>query len=270
MNKNKFIVYFCCFIFSLIGIIGCSQPTSNQLGNSSNAAPKSELIVSAAASLKNAMEAVKPLYLETNPNVVITYNFGSSGSLQQQIEQGAPVDIFISAATKQMDALQKKGLLLNDTRQDLLKNQMVLIVPKDNTTINSFKDLTSNASQKIALGETESVPAGKYAQEVLTSLGIFESVKPKAVYGKDVRQVLSYVATGNTDAGIVYLTDAMSSQQVKIVETAPEDSHSLVVYPIAVLKESSQVEVARELVQFLTTEQATAVFKQYGFNSASR
>ena len=126
MNKSKIIVYLCCFIFSLFGFIGCSQTNNNQPNTASNVSPKSELIVSAAASLKDAMEGIKSLYLEENPNVVITYNFASSGSLQQQIEQGAPVDIFISAAAKQMDALQKKGLLLDDTRQDLLKNQIYI------------------------------------------------------------------------------------------------------------------------------------------------
>ncbi len=265
MKKNKIIVYLCCFAFSLIGTIGCSQITNNQLSTSSSAAVKIELTVSAAASLKETMEAIKPLYLEEKNNVVITYNFASSGSLQQQIEQGAPVDIFISAAAKQMDALQKKGLLLDETRQDLLKNQIVLVVPQDNTTINSFQDLTDNNYKKIALGEPQSVPAGKYAQEVLTSLGIIESVQPKVVYGKDVRQVLSYVATGNTDAGIVYRTDAEISAPVKIVDTASEASHSRVVYPIAVVKDSNQPEAAKEVVQFLTNDQVAAVFKQYGF-----
>ena len=116
-------------------------------------APKSvTLTVSVAASLQDAVKAIEPVYTNRMPNVAITYNFGSSGSLQQQIEQGAPVDIFISAAPKQMNALQDKDLLLADTRQDLLKNQVVLVTSKDGTGISDFKELTGDRISKIALG----------------------------------------------------------------------------------------------------------------------
>ena len=225
------------------------------------------LTVSAAASLQDALEAIEPIYKNNQTEVDITYNFGSSGSLQQQIEQGAPVDIFISAAAKQMDALEAKNLLLPDTRRDLLKNEMVLIVPKDNTTITSFEDLGTDALTRIALGEPGSVPAGQYAEEVLTSLGLLDAVKPKVVYAKDVRQVLSYVATGNVDAGIVYTSDAKVSEDVKVVATASEDSHSPIVYPIAVLQDSVNPEAARELQDFLFTSEAQTIFEEYGFIS---
>ncbi|HEY9768356.1 MAG TPA: molybdate ABC transporter substrate-binding protein [Coleofasciculaceae cyanobacterium] len=225
-----------------------------------------DLTVSAAASLQDALEAIKPIY-EEKTEVSITYNFGSSGSLQQQIEQGAPVDVFVSAAAKQMNALEEKNLLLPGTRRDLLKNQMVLIVPKNNTTIKSFEDLGTDALTQIALGEPESVPAGKYAQEILTSLGILDAVKPKAVYGKDVRQVLNYVATGNVDAGIVYLSDTKVSDDIKVVVTAPEDTHSSIVYPIAVLQDSANLEAAKKLENFLFTPEAKTIFEQYGFIS---
>jgi molybdate transport system substrate-binding protein len=224
-----------------------------------------DLTVSAAASLQDALKAIEPIYENKQTQVGITYNFGSSGSLQQQIEQGAPVDIFIAAAAKQMDALESKNLLLPGTRRDLLKNQIVLIVPKNNTTIQSFEDLDTDALTQIALGEPESVPAGKYAEEVFSFLGILDAVKPKAVYAKDVRQVLNYVATENVDAGIVYLSDTKVSDKVKIVAIASEDSHSPVVYPIAVLQDSINPEAAKGFEDFLFTSEAQTIFKQYGF-----
>ncbi|MGB3693150.1 MAG: molybdate ABC transporter substrate-binding protein [Spirulinaceae cyanobacterium] len=232
-----------------------------------NLSQNTELTISAAASLKDALETIKPLYEQKHPQTTITYNFASSGSLQRQIEQGAAVDVFLAAASQQMDTLQNKGLLLKGTRQNLLENQMVLIVPQDNQTINSFADLTTEAVKKIALGEPKSVPAGKYAQEILKSLQISTAIQAKVVYGKDVRQVLYYVATGNVDAGIVYLTDATVAPDVKIVAIAPESSHSAIVYPVAVVKDSANPEVAKELVEFLFSAEAKAVFEEYGFEA---
>lgn len=262
MNRKQLIYYFSFFILSGTLAIGCNRV---QEISGSSSAPTTELTVSAAASLKESLEAIQPLYIKEHPEVTLTYNFGSSGSLQQQIEQGAPVDVFISAAAKQMDALEKKDLLAEGTRQDLLKNELVLVVAKDNSNVNQFKDLTNDAVQKVALGEPESVPAGKYASEVLTSLNITDAVKAKAVYGKDVKQVLNYVATGNTDAGIVYKTDALNSNTVKIVETAAPNTHAPIVYPIAVLKSSKNLDAAKSFLTFLEGETATKTFEQYGF-----
>lgn len=253
-------------------VVGCNQASEKNTSPASpalnSAAPSTTLTISAAASLKDAMEEIKPLYSQQKPNVGLTYNYGASGSLQRQIEQGAPVDIFISAATKQMDALQQKGLLLDGTRKNLLKNQVVLIEPEKATAISDFKDLSNNSVKKIALGEPKSVPAGQYAQQVLTSLKISDQVKSKVVYANDVRQVLNYVETGNADAGIVYLSDAKSSNKVKIVATAPENSHSPVVYPSAVLKSSKNLDAAKDFVQFLFGNQAKSVFEKWGFTMA--
>jgi molybdate transport system substrate-binding protein len=265
MKKNTFIAFFVTLITSFLLVVNFGQTNNFQSTVLSQSNQILDLTVSAAASLQDALKAIEPIYENKNSEVGITYNFGSSGSLQQQIEQGAPVDIFISAAAKQMDALEAKNLLLPGTRRDLLKNQIVLIVPKDNTAIASFEDLGTDALTRIALGEPKSVPAGKYAAEVLTSLGLIDAVTPKAVYGKDVRQVLNYVATGNVDAGIVYSSDAKISDDVKVVATASEDSHSPVVYPIAVLQDSANPEAAKELEDFLFTTEAKTIFEEYGF-----
>jgi molybdate transport system substrate-binding protein len=270
-NQTKILGFISISILSSLLIGGCEKLSNIKLENPTQASQSIQLTVSAATSLKDVIDEIQPLYQKTHHETEIIYNFGSSGSLQQQIEQGAPVDIFISAAPKQMDELEKKGLLLPETRRDLLKNQMVLITNtsnnKSNLRVDDFKDLTNKEITTIALGEPESVPAGKYAQEVLNSFKIADKIKPKAVYGKDVRQVLNYVATGNADAGIVYRTDAQFADNVKIVATAPEKTHSPVIYPIAVIKSSDNPEAATELIEFLTTLEAQAVFKNYGFVS---
>ncbi len=227
--------------------------------------PKSALTVSAAASLRNVLEEVKQDYAKSHPDVKINYNFGASGALQQQIEQGADVDVFISAAAKQMDALQSKNLLLADTRKNLLGNQVVLIVPKNANNISSFTDLKSNRITKIALGEPKSVPAGKYAQEVLSYFKILEPTKSKFIFAKDVRQVLSYVETENVDAGIVYVTDANQSKLVKVIATAPAQSHSPVVYPVAVMQSSKNLAQAKSFTDFLLSKEAINIYQKYGF-----
>ena len=170
-----------------------------------------------------------------------------------------------------MNTLEKEDLLLTETRRNLLENQMVLVMPtsnrKDNQKVDNFSDLTAQEITTIALAEPKSVPAGRYAQEVLTSFKIADQVNSKAVYGKDVRQVLNYVATGNVDAGIVYRTDAQVSNHVKIVAIAPETSHSPIIYPTAVIKDSDNPKAATELIEFLATPKAQAIFKEYGFVS---
>ncbi|MBD3880190.1 molybdate ABC transporter substrate-binding protein [Phormidium tenue FACHB-886] len=228
----------------------------------------SSLLISAAASLQDALEAIDPLFEQANPNRV-SYNFAASGALQQQIEQGAPADVFFSAATRQMDALQQKDLILADTRRNLLTNRLVLIVPSNSSlNLTSFRQLSGAAVSRIAVGEPRSVPVGQYTQELFTNLGILDQVRSKLVYGNSVRNVLAAVESGNADAGIVYTTDARISTQVKQVATAPDNLHSPIVYPIAVLKSSKNPQAARSYLQFLTGDQAKAVFERYGFGIA--
>ncbi|MBD2354953.1 molybdate ABC transporter substrate-binding protein [Tolypothrix sp. FACHB-123] len=223
------------------------------------------LLVSAAASLKDALEEIKLQYQQSQPNVNISYNFGASGALQQQIEQGAPADIFISAANRQVDALEQKGLLLPGTRSILAKNRLVLIVPKNTVGITSFYNLKDAKIKKIAIGEPRSVPAGQYGEQVLQKLKILSHVKSKFVYANNVRQVLAAVESGNADAGLVYITDAKISDKVKIVVAADEKYHSAIVYPIAVLKASKNTGAAKAFAQYLTGNQAKAVLKRFGF-----
>lgn len=223
------------------------------------------LTVSAASSLKDLLEEIQRLYQNVKPHVKITFNFGSSGSLQQQIEQGAPVDVYISASARHMEALVEKALIAPETKNILLKNRIVLIAPADNLHITGFDSLLGDGIQHIGLGEPESVPAGRYGKEVLTSLGLWDPLQERMVFAKDVRQVLSWVESGNADAGLVYLTDAKGSASVRIVATAPEETHSPIVYPLAVLRESKAFAEARDFSVFLSSEAAKQVFLQYGF-----
>ena len=248
--------------FILVGLNLISSPTVVAQANST-------LLVSAAASLQDTLEEIQPLFQQSQPNIKVNYNFGASGALQQQIEQGAPVDVFFSAATKQMDALQNKKLIYPDTRRNLVTNNLVLIVPSNSgLNINDFKQLTNANVKRIAVGEFRSVPAGQYTEQVFSKLGILEQVRPKLVFGNNVRNVLAAVQSGNADAGVVYFTDAKTSKQVKVVSTAAENLHSPIVYPVAVLSNSKNAQAAREYVQFLSGKQARAVFEKYGFGIA--
>jgi molybdate transport system substrate-binding protein len=242
------------------------QPQQIALGTP---APASTILVAAAASLQKALQEVTPIYTKANPNQTVNYNFAASGVLAQQIEQGAPVDVFISAAEKQMNTLRSKGLLVSRTHKNLLTNQLVLIVPKQSAvSLTNFRQLIQPEIKRISIGEPRSVPAGQYATEVLKNLGILEQVKSKFVLGNNVKSVLTTVETGDVDAGIVYITDAKSSDKITIVATADEKLHSPIRYPISVLKSSKSLAGARQYVEFLESKATKAVFNKYGFGIA--
>jgi molybdate transport system substrate-binding protein len=242
------------------------------------AAPqRSESItVSAAISLKDALDELGPIFQvqqhrkNGGNGTAVTYNYGGSGTLARQIEQGAPVDVFFSAAEKQMDELEAQDLIVADTRYDLVGNALVLIAPVQSTALHNFQDLTGSVVKTIALGETSTVPAGMYARQTLEHLGLFAALEKKVVYAKDVRAVLTYVETGNADAGLVYQTDANTSPKVRVVAIAPADSHDPILYPAAVLRDSKNKPAARAFVDFLQGPDARAVFQKYGFTSSEK
>lgn len=225
-----------------------------------------DLHVSAAASLTDAMKELATIYEANNPGVKLVFNFGSSGALEQAIENGGKTDLFFSAAQKQMNLLEEKGELVEGTRKDLLRNEVVLIVPKDGAKdIKTFEDLTDAEIVHVALGEPKGVPVGQYSEEILTKLGILDAVKAKAVYGSDVRQVLSWVETGEADCGIVYATDAAVSDKVNVVAVAPADTHKPVIYPAAVIKSTQNLDAAKKFLDFTGSADAKKVFEKYGF-----
>lgn len=267
MKKKVRVLLGMFLITTTLAMAGCSKEAKTAKTPVAAEKPVT-LTISAAASLTEAMGEIKTLYNNEKPNVTINYNFGSSGTLQQQIEQGADVDLFFSAATKQMNALQKKGLLIDNTKVNLLGNSVVLIAKSDSTLgINNFKDLENSKIKKIALGEPKTVPVGQYSEEILTSLKILDKVKAKVVYGKDVKEVLSWVESGDADAGIVYGTDAKTSKKVKVIASAGKELYKTpVVYPVAVIKASKNVDDTKEFLKFLSSDKAKEVFIKYGFN----
>lgn len=229
-----------------------------------------EILVAAAASLQYVMEdEIQPAFEAANPDIKLSFTFDSSGKLQTQIEEGADADVFFSAATKQMDALLEENLIDADSVVDLLENKITLIVPAGSELgITGFEDITK--AENIALGDPESVPVGQYAKEAFESLGMWDEVEAKTSFGTNVTEVLSWVAAGSADAGIVYLTDATTSDQfdqVEIVGYAPEGSVSKVIYPVGVVSASTKKEAAQKFVDYLGSEEALGFFADYGFSA---
>lgn len=228
---------------------------------------QTEILVAAAASLKNAYEEeLIPMFQEEHPEITVTGTYDSSGKLQTQIEEGLEADVFMSAATAQMDALNEEGLIQTDTIVNLLENKIVLIAPASGgEDLNSFEDIVK--AQSIALGDPASVPAGQYAREALTNLGLWDQIQDRVSFGTNVTEVLNQVAASSADAGIVYATDAASMpEDVRVIGEAPEGSLAEpVIYPVAVVASSAHPEEARAFVDFLQTEEAMEVFESYGF-----
>lgn len=226
------------------------------------------ITVSAAASLREALTETERRYEAANPGVDVRTNFGASGALQHQVERGAPVDVFASAAERPMDALQQRGLVDARSRRTLASNDLVLIVPAsaEAATVSGFEDLASARVRRVAMGAPASVPAGEYADEVLRTLGIREAVHRKAVLGQDVRAVLAYVASGEADAGIVYRTDAASAaDRVRIVAQAPAGSHPPITYPIAITTAARDPVASRGYVGYLLGPEGQQVLRTRGF-----
>lgn len=244
-----------------------AETTAAQAATEAAPGEETEILVAAAASLKNAYEEeLIPMFQDMYPGVTVKGTYDSSGKLQTQIEEGLEADVFMSAATKQMLALDEEGMIASDTITNLLENKIVLIVPAGtDSELEAFEDIEK--AQSIALGDPASVPAGQYAEEALTSLGIWDKIQDKVSFGTNVTEVLNQVAAASADAGIVYATDAASmADKVEIVAEAPEGSLAKkVIYPVAVIKETAHEEEAKNFVEFLKSDEAMKVFESYGF-----
>ncbi len=227
---------------------------------------KTRMLIAAAASLEHIFaEELIPMFEKTNERICVEGAFDSSGKLQMQIEEGLHADIFMPAAQKQLHALVEQGLVDADSVVDLLENEMVLIAPIDSQIpIASFEEIAE--AKTIALGDPKSVPAGQYAKEALTRMGVWEAASAKASFGTNVTEVLNWVAEGSADVGIVYATDAATSNKVKILAVAPADSlQQKVIYPAGIVAASQNREAAQTFMDFLQTQEALAVFEAYGF-----
>jgi len=231
------------------------------------AAAAQELTVSVAISMKEAVEEIGRQFMTGHPGTTLRFNFGSSGELQKQIEAGAPVDVFISAASRQMDELEQKSLILSATRRNFARNVLVVIKPVDSAIdLARAADLLDPRVRRIVIGNPKTVPVGQYAEESLRSMGLWERIHPKLVFAENVRQALDYVARGEVEAGFVYTTDfAVRAERVREAFRPGEDTYRPVIYPAAVVKASKYPAVAQAFVEALLSREARGVLQRLGF-----
>lgn len=235
------------------------------LAISGAAAEGAEILVSAAASLSDALTEIGGLY-GPRDGVAVRFNFGASSELARQIDEGAPADVFFSADAEKMDFLERRGLIDPATRLNLLSNRLVMIVPRDSTLgLRMPADLRRPEVKRIALAQPESVPVGIYAKQFLQSEGLWRGLEPKIVPLLDARATLAAVESGNFDAGFVYKTDAAISRKIKIAHEAPPGKGAKIVYPVAVVRRTKNHGAARGFVDFAAGGEARAVYKKHGF-----
>ena len=234
-------------------------------------AEAAEITVSAAMSLKGPFEAIAKIFSENHKADRIYLNFAASGVLAKQIEGGAPVDLFASASPDEMDMLEQKGLIISVLRRDFAGNSIVIITPlRPATAVRNLKDLEKNGIQRIVIGNPATAPVGKYAEEILKKAGLWNRLQGKMVYSEHVRQIMDYVSRGEADAGMVFLSDAISGKdEVQVVWEAPEDSHRPIRYVIAPVKKSANEKLVRDFMEIALSEKGRDILKRYGFRKIS-
>ena len=254
----------CLVLIMLCGITGCIKKEEKKVEERK---AEVELHILAAASMTDVLAEISETYEKKYEHVNFVFSFDSSGTLKTQIEEGAPADIFISAATKQMDELSAGGFIKKDSIVKLLENKVVLIQPQDaKTRLTSFEDVATDKVSMVAIGNSD-VPVGQYTEQIYKNLGLWEKIEKKANLATNVRQVLDWVATKNVDCGIVYATDAMIEKDVKVVCEAPDGACDKVVYPAGIIKTSEHAKEAVHFMEYLQTDEAKAIFTKYGFSN---
>jgi molybdate transport system substrate-binding protein len=263
-------------LLTMIVTITLAIPNSNFVNAQSSKSTKANeptqtLTISAAASLKDVFLEAQRNFEKKNSNIKLIFNFGGSGTLEKQIEAGAPVDIFISADVKNVKKLDDKNLIDKSSINDIATNQLVLVAYKASAyNIKTINDLTKNSIVNISLGTLGSVPAGDYAKETLTYYNLWDKVKNKIAYAKDVTAVLNYVKMGNADAGFVYLTDAKKKSDAIIKLRMPNESHSPIVYEGAIISSTKYKEACSKFMDYLNGSQAQIIMGKYGFGKPKK
>jgi len=233
----------------------------------SPARAETELLVSAAASLTESFKEIGKSFMAKNPGVKVSFNFAATGSLLQQIAQGAPADVFASADQESMDKAEKGGFILTGSRINFVGNSLVLITPVNMPVVTGLAELKSGRVQKIAMGNPESVPVGRYTKAALEKQGLWDTLAPKCVMGISVKQALEYVMRGEVEAGFVYATDAaVARDKVRVVTEIPTEK--AIVYPVAVIAGSANKEKAQAFIQYLRSPEAQAILVKYGFTKS--
>jgi molybdate transport system substrate-binding protein len=256
-------------IFGILRVMVAMGFTAAALGVATPVSA-AEVLISAAVSMKDAVTELGRSFTARRPGVRVRYNFGASGELQKQIEAGAPVDLFISASQRQMDELDKRGLIVPATRRTFARNVLVVIKPADSTRdVSKPGDLLDPRIQRIVIGNPRTVPVGQYTEESLRALGLWERLQPKLVLAENVRQALDYVARGEVDAGFVYTTDvSVRRERVREAFRPAEDTYRPVTYPAAVVKDSTQHALAQAFIDLLMSVDGQTVLGRFGFQPA--
>ena len=244
-----------CLLLVFTLFLGCTKRQEKQ----------NELTIFAAISLTDALTEIGAAFT-TESQVKVYYNFAASTTLQRQLEKGASADIFISASPRQVIELEAEGLLETDSRHDLLTNRLVLVSHEiAGLSVETPDDLTTPEISRIAIGHPDIVPAGTYAKEALTHLGLWETLHPKLVFGVDVRATLAYVTAGNVDVAVVYKTDTTLSENIKVLYQFPLEAYTPIVYPAVVMKSSPRKQLARIFIEHLQSADSTVIFEKHGF-----
>lgn len=247
------------FIIGLLFSAGCANQEESS---------DTDLLIAAASSLSDTLSELKQAFESEHPDKTLTLNYGASGKLSQQILQGAPVDVFLSADQKWMDRLAEEEMIVTGTRTDFIQNRLVLVSSQNTSfSITELSDLATVDTEQITIGDPDSVPAGNYAEQALRESGVWDDAKDKFVYTNNAQQTLTYIESGNTDIGIVYASDLEQSELVNTVFTIDENLHEPIHYPAAVTTSSQSREAAEAFIQFLQTDKAQSILQENGFTS---
>ncbi|NMB44055.1 MAG: molybdate ABC transporter substrate-binding protein [Clostridiales bacterium] len=267
MKKNKFVLIY-VFIICLLVVTACTND-SKEVKNSKKVKDSDDyvtILVAAASSMEYSLSEIIQMFEGEYTWINVEATYDSSGKLQRQVEEGLDADLFLSAGIKQMDALKEEGLVDNDSIVDLLENKLVLIVPSfGESSVRGFENILE--AETIAIGDPKSVPVGQYAEMIFTNMNIYSQVLEKASLATNVTQVLNWVGEGSADVGIVYSTDAATTDKVRVLEQAPEESlDARVIYPLGLVSSSKNKEAANLFIEYLQTKDVSQVFEEYGFS----
>jgi len=248
---------FLVFLFAVVSLFstaGCSD-----------SARMEQINVFAGAGLKDVLPEIAESYKQGHSGTEVTFNFAGAGTLQKQIEQGAQADLLVVPGEKQLAALERQNLVDKSTKVDLASDILVLVVPKGQEKIKGFSDLPRSDVIRVSIGNPETVPAGEKAKEALTGLGIWDRLEPKLILARDVRQVLTYVETGNVDAGLVYLSSAEASRGVVILAGVPPEVQKPVAFRAVLTTDGKRNKAASDFLRYLSGAEAAEIFKKYSF-----
>lgn len=259
---KKLITIITLFTVLSLSLLGCGTSSANSTSSNETI----DLTISAAASLQFPMDEIAENFQADNPNIKVSINYASSGSLRKQIEQGAPADLFFSANIKHFDELIPQNLVDEDSRTEFAHNKICLIFDnKLKETIKTIEDINNQAINKISIGTPETVPAGNYAKQSLEFYNLFDKVEDKIVYGKSVKDVVAYVESGNVDVGMVYFSDTTTMKENITYIDVDDSSHKAIQYVCGIVSSSKQKDASKKFIEYVQSQKGKESLNKYGF-----